>query len=59
MNLDDSEILSSDFAGLRTSAASLTSLASVTSMASKNSTSLFIKELAELDGWIIPGNKAI
>ena len=40
-NLDDSEVLSSDFSGLRTSAASLTSLASATSMASTASKALF------------------
>ena len=40
-NLDDSEVLSSDFSGLRTSAASLTSLASATSTASTASKALF------------------
>ena len=40
-NVDDSEVLSNDFSGLRTSAASLTSLASATSMASTASKALF------------------
>ena len=35
--LDDSEVLSSDFPGLKTSAASMTSVASTTSMASMTS----------------------
>ena len=39
--LDDSEVLSSDFSGLRTSAASMTSTASTTSMASMTSTASF------------------
>ena len=37
-NIDDSEVLSSDFSGLRTSVASMTSTASTTSMASMTST---------------------
>ena len=40
-NLDDSEVLSSDFPGLRTSAASMTSTASTTSVASMTSTASF------------------
>ena len=40
-NLDDSEVLSSDFSGLKTSAASLTSSASATSTASTASKALF------------------
>ena len=36
--LDDSEILNSDFSGLKTSAASMTSVASTASMASMTST---------------------
>ena len=40
-NLDDSEVLSNDFSGLRLSAASLTSPASATSMASTASKALF------------------
>ena len=48
-NLDDSEVLSSDFLGPRTSAASLTSLAS---------TAYFTKKkLPDPDDWIIPGTK--
>ena len=39
--LDDSEVLSSDFSGLRTFAALLTSLVSATSMASTASKALF------------------
>ena len=39
--LDDSEVLSSDFPGLKTSAASMTSVASTASMASMTSTALF------------------
>ena len=41
INLDDSEVLSSDFPCLKTSTASLTSSASTTSMASTTSTALF------------------
>ena len=37
-NQDDSEVLNSDFPGLKTSAASMTSTASTTSMASMTST---------------------
>ena len=40
-NLDDSEVLISDFSGFRASAASMTSLASATSMASTASEALF------------------
>ena len=40
-NLDDSEVLSSDFPGPKTSAASLTSSASATSLASTASKALF------------------
>ena len=40
-NLDDSEVLISDFPGFRTSAASMTSSASATSMASTASEALF------------------
>ena len=39
--LDDSEVLSSDFPGLKTSAASMTSVASTASMASMTSTASF------------------
>ena len=44
-NLDDSGVLSSDFPGPRTSAASLTSLASATSMASTALKALFHKKI--------------
>ena len=57
MNIDDSEVLSSDFSGLRTSVASLTSLASATSMASTASKAFFTKEHRGPDSWIIPGTK--
>jgi hypothetical protein len=40
-NLDDSEVLISDFSGIRTSAASTTSLASAASIASTTSEDLF------------------
>ena len=40
-DMDDFEVLSSDFPGLRTYAASMTSTASTTSMASINSTASF------------------
>ena len=40
-NLDDSEVLSSDFPGLKTSAASMTLTASTTSVASMTSTASF------------------
>ena len=53
-NLDGSEVLSSDFSGLGTSAASLTSLASATSMPQKP---YFTKELPSPDCWIVPGPK--
>ena len=39
--LDDSEVLSSDFPGLKTSAASMISVASTASMASMTSTASF------------------
>ena len=39
--LDDSEVLSSDFSGLKTSVASMTSVASTASMASMTSTASF------------------
>jgi hypothetical protein len=40
--LDDSEVLSSNFPGLKTSAASMTSVASTASMASMTSTASFL-----------------
>jgi hypothetical protein len=40
-NLDDSAVISSDFPGLRTFAASMTSTASTTSVASMTSTASF------------------
>ena len=56
-NLDDSEVLTNDFPGIRTSAALMTSSASAASMASTTSEALFIKELPDLDDWIVPGTK--
>jgi len=49
-NLDDSEILSSKFLGLRTSVASLASSASATSLASTTSTALYHQELPDPNG---------
>ena len=43
--LDDSEVLSSDFPGLKTSAASMTSVASTASMASMTSKASFYKKI--------------
>ena len=44
-DMDDSEVLSSDFPGLRTSAASMTSTASTTSIASMTSTASFHQKI--------------
>ena len=55
-NIVDSEVLSSDFSGLRTSAALLTSLASTASTTSTASKAIFHKK--KLPGvWIIPDSK--
>ena len=43
--LDDSEVLSSDFPGLKSSAASMTSMASAASVASMTSTALFHQKI--------------
>ena len=43
--LDDSEVLSSDFLGLKTSAASMTSVASTSSMASMTSNASFYEKM--------------
>ena len=43
--LDDSEVLSSDFPGLTTSAASMTSVASTASLASMTSTASFHQKI--------------
>ena len=56
-NLDDSEVLSSDFPDLRTSAASVTSTASTASVASMTFTASFHQKNTNPDGWIIPGTK--
>jgi hypothetical protein len=50
-DMDDPEVLSSDFSGLWTFAASMTSTASTTSMASYHQT------FTDPDSWIIPGTK--
>ena len=55
--MDDSEVLSSDFPGLRTSAASLASTASTTSMASMTLTASFHQKIADPDSKIILGTK--
>ena len=47
-DMDDSEVQSSDFSGLRTSAASMTSTASTTSVASMTSTASFHKKTFNL-----------
>jgi hypothetical protein len=43
--LDDFEVLTSDFSGLKTSAASMTSVASAASMASMTSTASFHQKI--------------
>ena len=49
-NLDDYEVPSYDFPGLRTSVASMTSTASTTSMASMTSTASFYQKNTDSDG---------
>jgi hypothetical protein len=56
-NLKDSEVLSSDFPGLKTSAASMTLTASTTSVTSMTSTASFHQKITHPDGWIIPTTK--
>ena len=56
-NMDDSEVPSSGFPGLRTSMASMTSTASTTSMASMTSSASFHQKNTDHDGGIIPGTK--
>jgi hypothetical protein len=57
-NLDDSEVLSSDFPDLRISAASVISTASTTSVASMTFTVSFHQKITDPDGcWIIAGSK--
>ena len=51
--LNDSEVLSSDFPGLKTSAASMTSVASTASTASMTSTASFNQKITDPDGLII------
>ena len=57
-NLDDSENLSNNFSGLKTSAASLTSLAHMQPhWPHRPLQPYFIKELPDSDDWIIPDTK--
>ena len=56
-NLDDFEVLSSDFPGLRASAASMASTASTTSVTSMTFKALFHQKNTAPDGWILPGNQ--
>jgi hypothetical protein len=51
-NLDDFNVLNGNFAGFRTSTASI---ASTTSMASMTYTTSFHQKITDTDGWIIPG----
>jgi hypothetical protein len=56
-NLDDYEVLSSDFPGLRTSAVSMTSTASTTSITSMTFTASFHQKITDPDGLIILGTR--
>ena len=56
-NLVDSEVLSSDFSGLRISVASVTSTVSTTSVASMTSIASFHQKKSDPDGSMIPGTK--
>jgi hypothetical protein len=56
-NLVNSEVVSIDFLGLRTSAASVTSTASTTSVASMTSTASFHQKNTDPDVWIIPSTQ--
>ena len=56
-NLDDSEVLSSNFPDLRISAASVTSTASTALVASMTFTASFHQKNNNPDGWIISGTK--
>ena len=58
-NRDDSEVLRSDFPGLRTFATSMTSTASTTSVASMTSTASFHQKITNPDDWIIPTTQMI
>ena len=55
--LDDSEVLSSGFPGLKTYAASMTSVASTASMASMTSTASFHQKNTDPDDLIIPSTQ--
>ena len=56
-NLDDTEVLSSDFPGLRTSTVSITSTASTTSVASMTFTVSFHQKITNPDDLIISGTQ--
>ena len=56
-NRDDTEVLRSNFPGLRIFATSMTSTASTTSVASMTSIASFHQKITELDGFINPGFK--
>ena len=51
------EVLRSDFSGLKTSAASMTSVTSTASMASMTSTASFFQKITHPEDLIIPGTK--
>ena len=55
--LDEFEVVSSDFPGLKTSAASMTSVASTASMASMTSTASFHQKNIDPDDLIIPSTQ--
>ena len=56
-NLDDSEVLINDFPGIRTSAASTTTRPLQPQWPQQPLKPYFIKELPDLDDWIVPGTK--
>ena len=63
-NKAEAKVLSSNFQGFKTWAASLTSTASATAMTSSTvplhpyfNNPCFNKELPDPEGWVIPGNK--
>ena len=56
-NLVDSAVISSNFPGLRTFAASMTSTASTTSVASMTSTASFHQKMTDPDDLIIPSTQ--
>ena len=58
-NLDDSAVISIDFSGLRTFAASKTSTASTTSIVSMTLAASFYQKIIDSDVWIIPSIQMI